>query len=468
MAVLLRRVPAKRPFNPRQTGTDLGLIWRRNRQACYRQRMLRNTGSAREAVDEALRRADQPAARSVFTLRADDRARKEAATADQSSARPPYWGVPTCIKDNVDIAGEVTTAGSRILAGNPPAARDAPIVTRLRAAGFINLGRTNMTEFAFAAVGTNPHYGTPRNPAFMDDRIPGGSSSGAAVAVALGVVPAAIGSDTGGSVRIPAALCGVTGFKPTFGTITNQGTYPLAASVDTIGVLARSVADCAAMFDVIRDQAGDPRAKTPSRPRLAVIGNYVRKGLDDAVARAVDAACGLLGDAGMELAPLELPEIDEIPELHKNGTMVMFEGYQLLKDIVPGREAEGDPRIVARILAGAKIPPEAYAAIMRRRAELQASAARRLAAFDGYLMPAAAITAPLISAVREQDAFLATNALLLRNATVGNFMGHCAISLPCQPRGTAPVGLSLAMTGGKDDALLALAEDVERILERRH
>ncbi len=433
--------------------------------------MLKITGSARDAVESALRRADQPGAKHVFTSRADARALKEAAAADTQyrtgSRRPPYWGVPTCIKDNVDIAGEVTTAGSKLLAKNPPAQKDAPIVTRLRAAGFINIGRTNMTEFAFAAVGSNPHYGTPRNPAFMDDRIPGGSSSGSAVAVALGIVAAAIGSDTGGSVRIPAALCGVTGFKPTFGAVTNEGTYPLAASVDTIGVLARNVAGCAAMFDVIRDQPGTGCSQAPARPRLAVISNYVRKSLDDAVAHAVDAACDLLSDAGMELAPLELPEIDEIPELHKNGTMVMYEGYQLLKHIVPGHEAECDSRIVARILAGGRIPAETYAAIMRRRAELQASVAQRLAGFDGYLMPATAITAPLIAAVQEQDAFLATNALLLRNATVGNFMGHCGISLPCQPRRTAPVGLSLSMIGGKDDALLALAATVEEILERR-
>ncbi|MBX7198277.1 MAG: amidase [Rhodospirillaceae bacterium] len=428
---------------------------------------MKISGTAQDAVDAALRLADQPAARNVFTSRADARARAEAAAADATAERPPYRGVPTCIKDNVDIVGEVTTAGTKILAKNPPAAKDAPIAARLKRAGFINLGRTNMTEFAFAAVGTNPHYGTPRNPAFIDDRIPGGSSSGAAVAVALGIVPAAIGSDTGGSVRIPAALCGITGFKPTFGTITNQGTYPLAASVDTLGVLARSVADCAAMFDVIRDQPGAGRPQVPSRARLAVIGNYVRKGLDGAVAAAVDAACALLSDAGLELVPLDLPEIDEIPELHKNGTMVMFEGYQALKDIVPGHEAECDPRIVARILAGGKITQDTYAAIMRRRAELQASVAQRLANYDAYLMPATAITAPLIASVQDQDAFLATNALLLRNATVGNFMGHCAISLPCQPRGGAPVGLSLSMTGGKDDALLALAESAERILERR-
>ena len=436
---------------------------------CYRLDMLKNTGSATEAVEKALRRADQPAAKAVFTHRADSRARAEAAAADASPRRPPFWGVPTCIKDNVDVAGEVTTAGSKVLARNPPAAEDAPVAARLRRAGFINLGRTNMTEFAFAAIGVNPHYGTPRNPAFSDDRIPGGSSSGAAVSVALDIVPAAIGSDTGGSVRIPAALCGVTGFKPTFGTITNQGTYPLASSVDTIGVLARGVADCAAMFDVIRDRPGHPRG-TPSLKglRLALIENYVRKTLDEAVAHAFDAAVARLAEAGAEIEPMTLPEFDEIPELHKNGTMVMAEAYRFLKDVVRGREAECDPRIVARILAGEKMAPETYGIIMRRRAELQASIAQRLAGVAAYLMPTVAITAPTLAAVAELDAYLAINALILRNATVVNFMGHCAISLPCHAAGAAPVGLSVTMTGGKDDALLATAQVVEQALEFRH
>lgn len=431
--------------------------------------MLKITGSARDAVDEALRRADRPAAKGVFTLRADDRARRDAAAADASSRRPPYWGVPTTIKDNVDIAGEVTTAGSKVLARNPPAAKDAPVAARLKAAGFINLGRTNMTEFAFAAIGVNPHYGTPRNPAFTDERIPGGSSTGAAVSVALDIVPAAIGSDTGGSVRIPAALCGITGFKPTFGAITNEGTYPLAASVDTIGVLARDVTDCAAMFDVIRDRPGTARTAPALRGlRLAAPQNYVRDNLDDAVARAFDAALARLADAGAEIVPLTLPEIDEIPELHKNGTMVMAEAYALLKDVVRGREADCDPRIVARVLAGEKVTPETYSAIMRRRAELQALIARRLAGVEAYLMPTVAITAPAFAEVEAVGAYLAANALILRNATVVNFMGHCAISLPCHAAGTAPVGLSVAMLGDRDDALLALAHSVEQALKIGH
>ncbi len=428
--------------------------------------MLKNTGRARDAVEEALHRADQPAAKAVFTSRADARARKEAADADASSARPLYWGVPITIKDNVDIAGEATTAGSKVLAQSAPAAADAPVAARLKRAGFINIGRTNMTEFAFAALGVNPHYGTPRNPAFTDERIPGGSSSGAAVSVALDIVPMAIGSDTGGSVRVPAAFCGVTGFKPTFGAITNDGTYPLAPSLDTLGVLAHSVADCAAAFDVIRDRPGVPRrARGLQGARLAVIRNYVLNGLDGAVAGAFEAACAKLANAGAAITPLLLPEIDEIPILNKNGTMVMAEGYRALRDVITGREAECDPRVITRVAGGGRMTEADYIAIMTRRAQLQTAAAARLDSFDAYLMPSVAIVAPMIAAVQDPEAYAAANALILRNATVANFLAHCAISVPCHARGTAPVGLSVAMLGGKDDELLALAAAVEGALE---
>ena len=429
--------------------------------------MLRNTASAQEAVDEALRRADAPGAKAVFTRRYDADARAAAAKADASSGRPPYWGVPITIKDNVDIAGDVTCAGTKVLASQPPAVRNAPIVDRLNRAGFINLGRTNMTEFALSAIGTNPHYGTPLNPAFADAHIAGGSSSGAAVSVALNIVRAAIGSDTGGSVRIPAALCGITGFKPTFSAITNEGVYPLAVSLDSIGVLAHTVSDCAAVFDVIRDQPGIARVAPSLRGvRLAVIENYVRSNLEAPVARAFDTACATLAAAGAEIVPLQIPEIDEIPELHRNGTMVMAEAYMQLKDVVTGREVDCDPRIVTRILGGGKITPAAYDAIKQRRLVLQASVAARLESFSAYLMPTVAITAPTVAAVESAESYLATNMLILRNATVVNFLGGCAISLPCQTPGEAPVGLSVAMVGGRDDALLALAERIESALRR--
>lgn len=416
------------------------------------------TGAVRQQdlAAEALRKADAPAATAVFTRRYSDSA---------FAADGPYAGVPTTIKDNFDVAGETTLAGSKVLAGTKSAVADAPAVSRLRRAGFNILGRTNMTEFAFAAIGTNPHYGTPRNPAFPNAaHIPGGSSSGAAVSVALDIVPVAIGSDTGGSVRIPAALCGVTGFKPTFGAITLQGVYPLSVSLDSVGVLAHTVADCSSMFDVLRDTPGT-RASRPLRgARLAVIENFVRNNLDDPVARAFDAACAKLADAGAVVTPLRLPELDEIPALHRKGNIVMAEAFTQLRDVITGREADCDPRIVTRILAGGDISAAELGAIKQRRKELQAGVAARLEDFDAYLMPTVAITAPTIAAVSEAGPYLATNGLMLRNASVVNFLAGCAISLPCHQHGTAPVGLSVAMIGGRDDVLLGLAESVEAAL----
>jgi aspartyl-tRNA(Asn)/glutamyl-tRNA(Gln) amidotransferase subunit A len=410
----------------------------------------------RDLMAEAQEKAGAPAAAGVFIRRYEDAA---------PAADGGYAGVPITIKDNFDVAGETTLAGSKVLAGAQPAAKDASVVSRLRRVGFTILGRTNMTEFAFAAIGTNPHYGTPHNPAFTGDpHIPGGSSSGAAVSVALGIAPVAIGSDTGGSVRIPAALCGITGFKPTFGAITLEGVYPLSTSLDSVGVLAHTVADCAAVFDVVRDAPGVRGPRPLHGVRIAVIENYVRNALDDTVATAFDAACAKLADAGADIVPLRLPELEEIPVLHRKGTIVMAEAFTQLREVITGREADCDPRIVTRILAGGAITPAELEAIKRRRMELQAAVAARLEGCDAYLMPTVAITAPTIAAVGAAEAYLATNGLILRNASVVNFLAGCAVSVPCHPADGAPVGLSVAMVGGRDDALLSLAESIEGAL----
>ena len=228
-----------------------------------------SNNASQAGVDTALMRADLDDAQSVFTLRLDSEARSFAEAADARRAacsRAPFLGVPVTVKDNFDLMGYATTAGSTLLADAPQARRDAPVVERLRRAGFVLLGRTNMTEFAFSGLGLNPHYGTPINPAFPGEhRITGGSSSGAAVSVALGIAPIAIGTDTGGSIRIPAALCGLTGFKPSADAITRQGVLPLSTTLDSVGLIGRSVGDCAAVFDVIRDHPGPRRVNIPSR-----------------------------------------------------------------------------------------------------------------------------------------------------------------------------------------------------------
>jgi aspartyl-tRNA(Asn)/glutamyl-tRNA(Gln) amidotransferase subunit A len=417
-------------------------------------------------VEESIARANRPNAAGVYVARCDDAARHEAEIADLMRGRagaPPFAGVPITIKDNVALAGLATTAGSKVLASAPPATADAPLVTRLRQAGFVILGRTNMTEFAFSGVGLNPHYGTPHNPAFAEAHIPGGSSSGAGVAVALGLAPVAIGTDTGGSVRIPAALCGVVGFKPTASAITLEGIHPLAHSLDSVGVLGRSVADCRAVFDVLRGAQGAPAVGALDGQRLGVIENYMHEGIEPQVARAYDAALAKLGRKA-RLIPIRLPEIDEIPALFRKGSMVGPEAFAWHRDIIAGRERECDPKIISRLANGAAMAAHDYVVLQLRRAAFQAAVAARVRDLDALVAPTVPITAPRIDAVQEDAPFSATNALLLRNPTVVNFLDGCALSLPCHEPGTVPVGLSVIGLGAQDDKILRLGAAVEAAL----
>jgi aspartyl-tRNA(Asn)/glutamyl-tRNA(Gln) amidotransferase subunit A len=276
----------------------------------------------------------------------------------------------------------------------------------------------------------------------------------------------AIGTDTGGSVRIPAALCGVVGFKPTLAAVSTQGVYPLSPTLDSVGVLARSVADCAAVFNIIRDDKPLAVARPLRGARLAVITNYVTNGVDADVGAAFDAAVSRLAVAGADIASLALPELDQLPDFNRKGTLVMAEAFAGLRDIVAGRESQCDPLIIARILAGGAISADDYTAMKQRRAAMQASALARLEGFDAYLMPTVPIIAPTIDSLSVPERYHAANGLVLRNPSTVNFLGGCAISLPCQDSGKAPVGLALCARAGEDDKLLALALDVEAALRR--
>src|SRR5438105_15169433 len=281
--------------------------------------------TSRDLVEAALAQITDPAGEGARTFvkvyaenaraaaDAQDRLRKAGYVAS------PLAGLPVSLKDLFDVAGERTLAGSKALDDSPPAQRDAPIVTRLRAAGAVLIGRTNMTEFAFSGVGINPHYGTPGNP--YDRRlIPGGSSSGAAVSVGDGQAVVAIGTDTGGSVRIPAALCGITGFKPTQYRIPRDGAVPLSTTLDSIGPLANSIA-CCAIADAV--MAGEPPIAPAAVPveamRLGVPQSYVLDGLAPEVANAFAAACTALSRAGARVVDIPLTELAELPAINANG-----------------------------------------------------------------------------------------------------------------------------------------------------
>ncbi len=420
---------------------------------------------ARDAAGEGAR---------VFTALGAARALAAARASDLLRAagvvRSPLEGIPVSIKDLFDVAGEVTTAGSAVLRGAAPAARNAPVVERLIAAGAVIVGRTNMTEFAFSGLGLNPHYGTPVNPwDRATRRIPGGSSSGAAVSVTDGMAALAIGSDTGGSVRIPSALCGLAGFKPTQRRVPTEGALPLSTSLDSIGPLAASVR-CCALTDAVL--AGQPPVPPPARAlrdaRLAVPETVVLDGLEPPVAAAFETALARLSAAGARIRHIAVPEFAELGRLHARGTLAGAEAWAWHRHLLARRAAEYDPRVGLRLQGGAQMSAADYIDLLAARRRWIAQVEARAAGFDALLLPTVPVLAPRIDALQASDeAYFAANALILRNPTLINFLDGCALSLPCQAPGEAPVGLMLAAAGGQDHALLGLGEAVEQALRQR-
>jgi aspartyl-tRNA(Asn)/glutamyl-tRNA(Gln) amidotransferase subunit A len=385
---------------------------------------------------------------------------------------PPLAGIPISVKDLFDEAGQVTRAGSRVLSGAAPAARDSVVVQRLRAAGAVIIGRTNMTEFAYSGLGLNPHYGTPRNPwDRVTGRIPGGSSSGAAVSVADGMAAAAIGTDTGGSVRIPSALCGLTGFKPTAQRMPTEGVLPLSSTLDSIGPLARSVACCAQLDAVLSASASAALRPASLAGRcLAVPQTLVLDGMDATVAAAFDAACRTLSAAGARLVEIDVPEFAELGHINRLGGFIAAEAWAWHARLLQTGEAEYDPRVSVRIRRGATMTAADYLTLLGERRRWIAGVHQRLsdANSDTLLMPTVPVVAPPIAPLRDsEELYGSTNLLMLRNPTLINFLDGCALSLPCHRPGEAPVGLMLAGVHGQDERLLCLGAAVEAALAHR-
>lgn len=376
-------------------------------------------------------------------------------------------GLPISVKDLFDVAGEPTPAGSIVLADAPPATRDAAAVARLRDAGAVLVGRTNMTEFAFSGLGLNPHYGTPRNPYDrINGRIPGGSSSGAAISVTDGMAAAAIGTDTGGSVRIPAALCGLTGFKPTARRIPMQGVLPLSSSLDSVGPIAPTVACCARIDAVL---SGDPYAPLiPSdvtQLRLGVLQGYVLDDLDVDVARRFEVAVSVLSNAGANLREVRFAALDEIPGCYANGGIPAFEAYAWHRQLIAAHSELYDPRVLVRILRGKEISEGQYVELIRARRRIISDAERAFTESDVWLLPTVPRIAPLISGLVSDDAaYMQANAMMLRNSSIFNFLDGCALSIPCHLPGEAPVGLMLAAPSGRDHQLLRIGAAIEAVL----
>jgi aspartyl-tRNA(Asn)/glutamyl-tRNA(Gln) amidotransferase subunit A len=423
---------------------------------------------ARERLEEALARIADANGEGVRTcVTVYGQAARSAADAADARAQSglslgPLDGTIVTIKDLFDVAGETTRAGSTALADAPPAAADAPVVRRLRAAGCAIVAKTNMSEFAFTGLGINTHYGTPGNPADRA-RLPGGSSSGAAVAVMDGMCEIAIGSDTGGSVRLPAALCGVTGFKPSRQRVPTIGAFPLSQTLDSIGPLARTVAACAAADAVMAGDDPRPLELAPlENLRIGIAQGLPLRTLDETVAARVFEAINELGRANVQLSPEKFPEFDEVARVYAKGSIVVAEAYAIHRELLARRGADYDPFVRARVERGRDMTAADYIATLRERAALVRAMDARLADLDAIVMPTVAIVAPTIVECRDPDIALARNQLLLRNSALVNFFDLCAISLP-MPRGDGlPVGLMLVARNGEDRRLLRIAAAVER------
>ncbi len=424
-------------------------------------------------TEAALARAQDEAGEGarVFTRLYAEAALAEARAADLLRAagieRSAIDGLPISIKDLFDVAGEPTLSGSVARQAEAPAGTDAEVVRRLRAAGAVIVGKTNMSEFAYSGLGLNPHYGTPANPwDRASGRIPGGSSSGAAVSVSDGMALAAIGSDTGGSVRIPAALCGLTGFKPSAQRVSMQGVLPLSASLDSIGPLAATVRCCITLDAILSGEAGDAIQALPlAGLRLAVPVTVALDDLDAEVAQAFDAALARLSGAGVRIETLAIPEFAELADINAQGGFTAAEAYAWHRELLQRQGDRYDPRVRTRILRGQAISAADYLDLLQRRRDWIAAVQARIAPFDALVMPTTAGIAPLIAPLAADDAlFATTNMRMLRNCTFINFLDGGALSLPCHAPGSAPVGLMLAGANGSDPRLLAIGLAVEAAL----
>ncbi len=433
--------------------------------------------TARALIEDSLARIADPngeGARAFTKVHADSaRACADAMDALRKAGRAlgPYAGIPVAFKDLTDIAGEATPAGSRVLADASPAQVHAPVAARMFAHGFVSIGRTNMTEFAYSGLGLNPHYGTPAAAWERDvaPRVPGGSSSGTGVAVGDGIVPVGLGTDTGGSCRIPAACNNIVGFKPTARRVPLTGILPLAPSLDSVGPLARCVADCAVVDAVFAgEDPGVPQAAPLAGLRVGVPKNYVRDDIDQTVARGFDRALTALSLAGARVVEFGFDELSEIPALGAGGGLVAAESYHWHRALLAAKRDGYDPRVSSRILAGEKIGAADYLETVARRAALIARSDERTDAFDVIALPTIPVVPPRIAdLLADDEAYRMANLLLLRNPTIANLLDRCALALPCGEAGGAPVSLMLMGKRMEDRRLLAIGLSVEEMLGAR-
>lgn len=427
----------------------------------------------RQHLDAQLQRAEQ--LRHAFVSLHADEARLQL---EHSLSHPPtpkqvLQGRTVAVKDLFDVAGQVTLAGGVLFGPQhlscAPAQQDAEAVSRLKAAGAVVLGRSNMSEFAFSGVGVNPHWGTPANPCDLDTpRIPGGSSSGSAVAVAAHAADIGLGTDTGGSLRIPAALCGIVGFKSTASAVPQAGCYPLSHSLDTVGAMARSVDEVIAIHEVLSGQIVAADDTPISARRIGVVRQFMTDGMDTTVSQAWRRSLNTLAAAGAQLVDWDSPLLAESASLQQGRSIVTAEAFRLHHDWLGPHAAAYDPRVLARIRMGEQVDESAYAAVLAARRDWIARVSQATRGFDVMIAPTVPIVAPPIADIApgaERDAaFFAVNQALLRNTSAINFLDGCAISIPCHGAGELPVGLMVWQRGGQDATVLRVAQAIAHTL----
>ncbi|WP_456481073.1 amidase [Oceanithermus sp.] len=380
-----------------------------------------------------------------------------------AAGRPlgPLDGVPLLVKDLLDVAGTVTAAGSAVLARlRAPATVDAVAVRNLERAGAVVVGKSQLNELAFSGLGLNPHFGTPAN-ALNPDWVPGGSSSGSAVALARGLVPLAVGTDTGGSVRIPAAFNGLVGFKPTNGRISTEGVTPLSPTLDTIGPVAPDVTSAWVLFQALAGETPVPLAPREGPARLLVPQELLERSQPE-VRRPVSDALDTLAAAGFQIRVTKVPELAEVYRLYRElGPLAAHEALALYRNLIEEHGEAMDPRVVARILNVAGRDPLDYRRLLAKRARHIPAFWERYAGFDALALPTVPVLPPRRREVEASDeAFFAANNRVLAHTMLFNFYAGPAVSLPLAPG----LGLMLASRPGADAALFSLSLRVETLL----
>ncbi len=426
-----------------------------------------------ELTELYLERIEQynPALNAYLAVTAE-RARAQARAAEAQIAAGTYLGplhgIPLAFKDLVDVAGLPTTGGSTLLSDNI-AATDATIARRLFAAGAVLLGKTHLVEFAFGGTGVNHHYGTPVNPWDPElHRLPGGSSSGSGVAVAAGLAPAALGSDTGGSVRIPASFCGLTGLKPTFGLLPNTGILPLDPTLDSIGPLCRTAQDCAllcqAMADPLPgDSLVDHLEGEVAGLRLCFPREYFWDDVDAEVEAAVRASASVFADLGVYVDEISLDVLDDLAEWRNGPSTTAVEAYLYHRRNLESHLDQFDPIVSARILDGRDILAADFLQQLRIRDELRHKARMALENVDFLITPTTPFAAPILDDIDRDDVYFPINGLCLRNTIAVNLLDLCAVSLPCGfTRDGLPIGLQLIGHPRDEARLLRLARAFEQ------